>query len=204
MALLHDAQLSPSKPDLLTAWVPTQPWFVGDRDARVKILGSFRFDDPDGQVGIETFLVRFGDGPALQVPLTYRDSPLGGPGAPEPVATMEHSVLGHRWVYDGPSDPVYLAAVSTTILTGGREADLVMSDGRQLPSRGSVRGSGSQSGPAGDEADTGPGNRTDDGAGVELRRVVDPTEDVPSDPHLVGSWPGSDEPSVLAVVGRNG
>src|SRR6478609_8219607 len=189
MALLHNASLSPSKPDLLTGWVPGQPWFEGDRSTRVKIVGSFRFDDPEGRVGIETFLVQFGDGPTLQVPLTYRDAPLSGPDARESIATMEHSVLGRRWVYDAPDDPVYVATLTSVVLGGGTEAELRLEDGTLLPSRGSVRGSGSPDGakPAG-------------ASDVELRRVVDPDESVPAEPHLLGTWSGRDDPAVLAVV----
>jgi predicted trehalose synthase len=60
-------------------------------------------------VGIETLLVvdESGDSPVLyQVPLTYRGAPLEG-GHDALVGTMQHSVLGPRWVYDGPRDPVY-------------------------------------------------------------------------------------------------
>jgi hypothetical protein len=68
VALSYQAELTPSKPDLLTGWIPRQPWFDGDGGARVTILGSFRFDDPAGEVGIESFLVRFGaDSPTLNV-----------------------------------------------------------------------------------------------------------------------------------------
>jgi hypothetical protein len=191
MALIYDAQLSPSKPEVLSAWVPRQPWFAGDAGAGATIVGSYRFDDPDGEVGIETFLVRFGDGPVLQVPFTYRGEPLAGePDPPEPVTTMEHSVLGRRWVYDGPDDPVYVGVLRRTVLTGGTEAKLVRSDGHELPSRGTARGSGV------------PGAGSDPGADPEtvVRRVIDPADRSAPEPHLVGSWPGSDGPLLLAVL----
>lgn len=55
------------------------------------------------------------------MPLTYRGAPL--PGAePWLVGTMEHSVLGRRWVYDGCGDPVHVAALVATILAGGIQA----------------------------------------------------------------------------------
>jgi hypothetical protein len=41
-------------------------------------VSAYRFDDPAGEVGIETLLVRRGAGPVLQVPLTYRGAPLAG------------------------------------------------------------------------------------------------------------------------------
>jgi hypothetical protein len=71
VAILHsNAEITPTKPELLATWLPTQPWF-GDASA-LRLVGAYRFDDPDGAVGMETHLVRAGDGPVLQVPLTYR------------------------------------------------------------------------------------------------------------------------------------
>src|ERR1700710_2202585 len=100
MALLHRATLQPSKLELLQDWAPTQPWFDGDRSAELVTVAAYRFDDPEGEVGIETLLVRAGDGPVLQVPLTYRAAPLDG-GDAWLIGTMQHSVLGQRWTYDG-------------------------------------------------------------------------------------------------------
>ncbi|WP_166804527.1 CG0192-related protein [Cryobacterium algoritolerans] len=122
MALIHQAELRPSKVELIGGWAPTQPWFEGDAGSRFVSVGSFRFDDPDGEVGIETMLVWVGEGPVLQVPLTYRGAPLAG-GDAWLIGTMEHSVLGRRWVYDSTGDPAYLAAVAAAALTGGRQAE---------------------------------------------------------------------------------
>ena len=50
-------------------------------------------------------------GPApmvYQVPLTYRGAPLAGADGAL-VGTSEHGVLGTRWVYDAPHDPVFVA-----------------------------------------------------------------------------------------------
>lgn len=125
MALLHQAELSPSKTELIQGWAPTQPWCDAGTDATVTSVASYRFDDPDGEVGIETLLVTVGDGPVLQVPLTYRNAPLHGAEA-WLIGTMQHSVLGKRWVYDAIGDPVYLAAVATAALTGGSQAELYL------------------------------------------------------------------------------
>src|SRR5438270_5818036 len=98
MALIYKATLNPSKLSLLAAWLPGRPWFPGDTD--VQQLGAYRFDDPAGEVGIESFLLQTGDGSVVHVPLTYRGAPLAQ--AEEfLVGTTEHSVLGTRWVYDG-------------------------------------------------------------------------------------------------------
>ena len=122
MALIHRAQLRPSKLELLEPWLRTRSWFAGDPTAPLTSAGAYRFDDPAGEVGIETLLVRAGDGPVLQVPLTYRDAPLEG-GEAWLIGTMEHSVLGRRWTYDAVGDPAYIAALATVIFCGGTQAD---------------------------------------------------------------------------------
>lgn len=132
MALLHKATLSPTKLELLTAWLPGRPWFTGP-DGEMRRAGSFRLDDPAGAVGIETMLVHVADGPVHQVPLTYRAAPLAG--ADEwLLGTTEHSVLGRRWVYDAVCDPVYAATLATAILANTGQADqFVDNDGRLEP-----------------------------------------------------------------------
>jgi hypothetical protein len=128
MALIHQATLIPSKRDLLSAWLPGRPWFSGN--ARHTPAGSYRFDDPAGEVGIEGCLLQTGDGSVLHVPLTYRGAPLVGAEG-YLLGTTEHSVLGTRWVYDACGDPVWATALATTVLTGGTQADeLVEVDGR--------------------------------------------------------------------------
>jgi len=150
MALLHTADLTPTKIELLSGWVPSQPWFSGEADAPLENVAAYRFDDPDGEVGVETLLVSAGTGPALQVPVTYRSAPLTGADAAL-IGTTEHSVLGKRWVYDGVGDPVYLAAVATAAFTGGRQAELQIEIDGQLVLReptAVVAGSGAPGGPA--------------------------------------------------------
>jgi Maltokinase N-terminal cap domain len=119
MALIHRATLTPSKLELITAWRPARAWFpAGD----LHQLGAYRFDDPAGEVGIEAFLLGSGEGPVVHVPLTYRAAPLEG--ADEYlVGTLEHSVLGRRWVYDGCGDPVWVTATATAVLTGGTQVE---------------------------------------------------------------------------------
>ncbi|MFG2041895.1 hypothetical protein [Dactylosporangium sp. NPDC048998] len=131
MALLYRADLSPSKLELLAAWLPKQSWYRGPAAPEPERVTAFRFDDPDGEVGIETIVVRVGDGPLLQTPLTYRAAPLPGAEA-WLLGTTEHSVLGTRWVYDACGDPVYAAALTAAVLTGGGQAEemIDMGDGR--------------------------------------------------------------------------
>jgi Maltokinase N-terminal cap domain len=122
MALLHPADLHPTKLELLAAWMPGRPWYRGSPGGDIGRVAAFRFDDPAGAVGIETMLVEAGDGVIYQVPLTYRDAPMAG-GDGWLVGTTDHSVLGQRWVYDACADPVYAAALASAILAGSGQAE---------------------------------------------------------------------------------
>jgi hypothetical protein len=142
MAIVHtDADITPTKLELLHEWMPTRPWWPGGDG--MEQVGSFRFDDPAGEVGVETILVRV-EGAILQAPLTYRGAPLHGADE-HLITTMEHTVLGRRWIYDGCGDPVWAAVTVSAALTGGREAALeVEQDGEKkvFRSRTSAQGSG--------------------------------------------------------------
>jgi Maltokinase N-terminal cap domain len=212
MALIHRAQLSPTKHELIAKWLPTQSWSEGFEASRVELIGAYRFDDPVGAVGIETHLVRTGDEQVLQVPLTYRAAPLVG-ADDFLVGTTEHSVLGCRWVYDGCGDPVYAAALATVILTGGREAEqwVEQADGDSKRRESSARVVGS--GTPGDGAllvesvsvvDDGT-TTTVSAPGLELvvRRVLGgPTRADDDLENLTGIWSGSAEPTPLAYARR--
>jgi hypothetical protein len=139
----HTATLDPTKQQLAQAWLPSRPWARGATS--VEKVAEYRFDDPAGEVGVETILWRTGDGTVLQVPFTYRAAPLDG-AEDFLVGTSDHSVLGPRWVYDGCADPVWAATVAAAILTGGTQAQMVIDrDGElvDVPARMQVRGSGS-------------------------------------------------------------
>jgi hypothetical protein len=139
MAIVHRAEITPPKLEIISWWLPSQDWFT--EDGPVDREATFRVDDPAGEVGIETFIVRSGSF-TFHVPLTYRAEPLDGGLL---VGEVEHSVLGHRWVYDGPSDPVYVATTAAVIAGGGHEVDMFFEDGTQLPRQewaASVSGSG--------------------------------------------------------------
>ncbi len=201
MALIHRATLTPSKLDLVRAWLPSRPWFPSG--AEVESLGAYRFDDPSGEVGVETFLLRVGDA-VLQVPLTYRSSP------PEVadvhrLGTTEHSVLGTRWVTDGCADPVWAQALLHAVLTGGEQAaEEVDVDGELQPRAPSatVRGSGA----AGADVprvtdlqvdDTATTTTVDAGAAtIVLARVVG--TDLHGPHRLDGTWPAGS--ATLATV----
>ncbi len=128
------ATLTPSKIDLMKAWLPSQSWFDGDA-SDLAAAGQFRFVDPAGEVGVQIMFVT-SDDVLYQVPLTYRDAPLEGAEAAL-LGTMEHSVLGTRWTYDALSDPVYIAELLRTIVEADTGAPV--SSGAQVML---VRGSG--------------------------------------------------------------
>jgi hypothetical protein len=119
MAVFHRATITPTKLELIAAWAPRQPWGPSAADA-IDVIGSYRFDDPDGRVGMEVHLVTAA-GVLFQVPLTYRDEPLAGADAAL-ITKMEHSVLGTRWVYDGLRDPLFVVMLAAVTMTGQGEA----------------------------------------------------------------------------------
>ncbi|MEU9026683.1 1,4-alpha-glucan branching protein [Streptomyces sp. NPDC048383] len=123
MAVIHHTTLTPTKVELLGAWLPSRPWYGGTGSApRLARAGGFRLDDPEGEVGIEFLVVIDGPGdaaPAYLTPLTYRATPLDG-GRAGLIGTLEHGVLGKRWVYDGAHDPVLVGQLLA--LLAGRVA----------------------------------------------------------------------------------
>jgi hypothetical protein len=119
MGIFHRATITPTKAELIAGWAPTRPWGPAAGDP-IEVIGSYRFDDPEGRVGMETHLVGAGDA-LFQVPLTYRDEPLDGAGDAL-ITEMEHSVLGNRWVYDGLRDPRFVVMLAGVTMTGQGEA----------------------------------------------------------------------------------
>jgi Maltokinase N-terminal cap domain len=105
MAVIHHTTLTPGKLELLSAWLPGQPWYRdAGRAPELDRAGGFRLDDPEGEVGIEFMAVTdAATGTTYHVPLTYRAQAL--PGADHGlITTAEHGVLGRRWIYDGSYD----------------------------------------------------------------------------------------------------
>ena len=147
MGIVHRATLSPTKQELVEAWLPSRAWAAGPvaGGAGLAKVAEYRYDDPEGEVGVETILWRTADGTVLQTPLTYRAAPLAG-AEDHLVTTTAHSVLGERWVYDGCGDPVWVSTLATAILTGASQSQmfLVGEDGERVdvPPRMQVRGSG--------------------------------------------------------------
>ncbi|NUR81265.1 MAG: aminoglycoside phosphotransferase [Dermatophilaceae bacterium] len=144
MAIVHKgATIVPTKTEMVTEWMPHQRWYHGKGHVpRLRRVGGFRFEDPAGEVGCETLLLADeAVTPAVvyQVPLTYRGAPLEG-AEHALLGTMEHSVLGTRWVYDAPHDPVYVSQLMTTILGSGVSDDAQASVGSNARANGSSTG----------------------------------------------------------------
>lgn len=191
MAILYEAELRPSKLELIAAWLPTQDWYDGVTEPRLDGVASYRFDDPAGEVGIETHLVRTSEGVVYQIPLTYRGAPLAG-AEQWLVDTLEHSVLGRRWVYDAVGDPVYTSVVTSVVTSvigsGGTEADqFVKSDDELTPKPNTAHVWGT----ANSVADS-----------VEVQVVRRPESGSPEalGPRLEGRWDGLPEPIALVVL----
>jgi hypothetical protein len=204
MALFHRATVTPTKEALIAEWAPTQPWGPPP-DAPVAVIGAYRFDDPDGRVGMETHLVDAG-GMLLQVPLTYRDAPLAG--AQDALITeMQHSVLGTRWVYDGLRDPLLVVMLAAVAMTGQGEAlGMAVYEGRWYiaPTNVRIHGGGwtlervpvDGFEPEADDA-TGSVFRNDRFTLTVFRRPVAGARPAIG---LTATWDGRDDPVVLAEV----
>lgn len=217
MAIMHPTTtLRPSKLELLAAWLPAQSWFTGDA-ARLSSLGSYRFDDPAGAVGLEGHLLTAGDETVYHVPLSYRGAPFDG-GEEFQLGTSEHGVLGTRWFSDGAGDPVYREVLAATIAHGGQEAEEFDqgADGNLSPRerRTLVRGSGRPEahapafGSAVVKTDGTATRAITDAATLEILRVIDTAgvPDAAADPDvevLSAHWAGRDWPSVVAILRRS-
>lgn len=213
MALLSRADIRPTKLEVIASWLPTQPWFRDRRVDGLLSLGAYRFDDPAGEVGVETLLIGVGD-EAVQVPMSYRGSPLAGADR-WLMGTMEHSVLGPRWVYDACADPVYASALARVVLAGGEQAEEWV-EGEAGPVRRTpsvvVTGGGSPDAQvaAVDDVDelivsTVGTVSTITAASWELTvaRLVDTSGGHPvADAELVGSWSAQSRPLQLASARR--
>lgn len=146
MGIVHrQATITPTKQELVEAWLPSRSWAAG-RTVAEKVA-EYRLDDPAGEVGVETIVWRADDGALLQTALTYRAEPLAG-AEEHLITTMEHTVLGTRWIYDGCGDPVWADTLVRTVLTGGSQSPMFFErDGQRvdIPPRMEVHGSGDSS-----------------------------------------------------------
>ncbi|MGX6452151.1 maltokinase N-terminal cap-like domain-containing protein [Brevibacterium paucivorans] len=195
MAQIYNAVLSPSKNQVIAT-------VLGTDEADIEKLTSYRFDDPAGQIGMEVHIVRTPDGSVLQVPLVYRPEPLEDAEEDELIATMEHSVLGTRYVYLGMSDPVFAEALDVTISEerSGAEQFLVDGDTQTPITEGlaDVIGTG--------EIELEEEEDDENLIGVlELFAELDldglSEEEANQPGQLIGTWEGQDTPVLLAHSG---
>ena len=195
MAQIYNAELSPSKNQVLAT-------VLGTDEADIEKLTSYRFDDPADQIGMEVHIVRTPDGSVLQVPLVYRPEPLEDAEEDELITTMEHSVLGTRYVYLGMSDPVFAEALDVTISEerSGAEQFLVDGDTQTPITEGlaDVIGTG--------EIELEEEEDDENLIGVlELFAELDleglSEEEANQPGQLIGTWEGQDTPVLLAHSG---
>jgi len=198
MALLHRATLRPSKLDLLAS-------YLGSGELRA--LGAYRFDDPAGHVGIESHVVQAGSD-VLHVPLTYRSEPLAG--AEEwGIGTIEHSVLGTRWVYSACADPVYANELVRAILTGGSQVEQYFEEGDERLYReptATVIGNGTAGTPvpviSGVHAESFDADTVIDAGAIQVvvRHGLSTPEPESTSGTLSATWSGSDSPTIVAYI----
>ncbi|NEB04990.1 1,4-alpha-glucan branching protein [Streptomyces sp. SID13726] len=195
MAIIHRTTLKPTKLELLTAWLPTRPWYVGAGTPELTKAGGFRLDDPEGEVGIEFMVAVDSSGPepvAYLVPLTYRAAPL--PGAEHAlVGTMEHGVLGPRWAYDGTHDPVLRTELLALIEGRVRAQAQSVSDALDDDVVRSYAGPGLPTGPAQvTEDQDGTGLSLPGGTVLTVHRVLSPAVPEAAAGHVAGAWDAPD------------
>jgi hypothetical protein len=188
VAKIHaGATLTPPFRDFLPPWVARQPWYRGSAVPVRSPVGSFRFEDPAGEVGLETHLVT--DGAELyRVPMTYRGSPAPDLAEDSLIATAEHSVLGTRWIHDGQADPLWHDRVLHLVGTNG----VADSSGRRNAGFLEVRGESRTAAPL-----------TSDDARVELVRVLTPGPP-PFAPHVAGVVVGTWQPPTAGAAPSSG
>ena len=119
MAIIYQADLSPSKTEILQRFLAGRSW---GESGELGLLGAYRFDDPDGEVGVECHLVTVGE-TTYHLPLAYRPAPVAG-AEEHLLATMQHSVLGERYVYDGLADEMALDCFRRAISAEQQQAEL--------------------------------------------------------------------------------
>jgi len=192
MAIIHRAELKPSKIELIATWLDSQAW--GGRGEPAAI-GAYRYDDPDGEVGVEGHLVSR-DGVLLHVPLTYRSAPLDDPEAVL-VGRLRHSVLGERFVYDALTDPVAVGCFVRALRGDQQPAVWEIHDGDTVVGHREPTVSISV---IDDDARHSTGGVTltlDDGGELRVARVLD-ADDPHGSTRLVATW--RDGSAVLAAL----
>ena len=204
MAILHQATLTPSKLELLDAYLTSVPGLLPFVNGELTQLGSYRFDDPAGDVGIETHILTSATGAVIHIPLTYRAAPVDGWDA-WLAGTMQHSVLGPRWAYNACIDPVYVHEIVRVITQGDTEVEQFVQtpDGPvRRDNTASVQGSGGAEIPAITQVVPGEIGTTTtiDLGGATLTVVHVVGLGTTDKPHLTGQWIDTHAPRLLATL----
>lgn len=123
MGIVYNTSMSPTKNELVSAWLPKQNFYTGKDTPKLQHIGGFRLEDPEGKVGVELRIYADHSDTSdvvYHVPLTYRDAPL--PGAEKFLLGIgEHAILGPRYIYDAEGDPVFNAQAKE-LLAGNTQA----------------------------------------------------------------------------------
>lgn len=174
-----DAVMRPSKLEIVAGWLEGQPWFEGST-SQLEIVGNFRFEDPEGQVGMDSMLIE-SKGDVYYVPVTYRPAPL--PGWADSMGELEHSELGHRFCYNAGTDPAFVAELRRIITEGDTHSEIRDMDDNVLPVTVRVQGNGK-------------------GGDGKLRLVRRLGTYFPGDGRLVARWHwnGQEREDVLATI----
>ncbi|MCF2533770.1 maltokinase N-terminal cap-like domain-containing protein [Yinghuangia soli] len=209
MAVIHRTELKPTKLELLAEWLPSRSWYLGTGEPELAKAGGFRLDDPEGEVGIEFMVVTDTsrrEAMAYLVPMTYRAAPLDGAESAL-VGTLEHGVLGKRWVYDACHDPVAVAQLCAVIRGKVQAQAQSLSDTPDLEVACSYDGDGRVLGDTVAAADDAEGTvlTAEDGPALRLHRVLLQAADgvgvCPEGAvgHLASAWEASDGTRVRGV-----
>lgn len=194
MSDLYRAELKPTKLEVLADVLELDP-------DEIEQLASYRFDDPEGQVGMEVHIVSV-HGDVLQIPLTYRPEPLEDAEPDDLVCEMEHGVLGTRYIYFATADAVFAEALASAIAEKQSGAEQFIVDGdERIPftkNLAEVRG-------------TGPIDFDDYELGEDVFEIIElvseldieglTDEEAAQPGQLVGTWAGQDKPVLLASTG---
>lgn len=177
MAIIHRASVSPTRAELLER-------IFGEA---VTVLGTYRFDDPVGEVGVEAFIARSG-AKTSQIVLTYCGVPLAG-GEEDLISTMEHSALGRRWIYNGTGDPVAVGCFRRTLQGEQDQAvEEIWDHGQRVGTREpTVRLS------------VVPGETPEADAAPAIAADLDLSPEHPLGPRLRAEWNGGD--AIVASIG---
>lgn len=180
------ATLVPTKLELLAQWLPKQLWFAGDA-SDLERVGFFRFADPDDEVGLDCMFLTSA-GFTYHVPVTWRAEPLEEGLL---IGKLEHSVLGTRYCYDAPTDPVYVSELVRVIREGDTAAEIRDADSGELKEgKVEVEGSGVVAG-------------VDAIGQVRLTRILDAEHENTTGARglLIAHWnDGTEREDVLAVL----